>query len=393
MQTRKLLPHFLWMVLILVVFCFGYSTNGLAPLVVKPSTRMGHQMVYDSSNQQIILFGGTKGQAHQLLDDTWAYEFTTNTWTALNPATKPSPRSQSSMVYDPVHQKVILFGGASTSGFKDDTWIFDYLSNQWTQVFPNIKPPARHSHPLIYDSTTQKLILFGGYGLDDVLLNDTWVYDYTNNTWTELTPTLSPIARYGHPMVYDPVIQKSILFGGNTWTAGNQNDTWIYDYSSNTWTKLAFSTHPSARKWSSMVYDPTNHQTILFGGASGAEGYLGDTWIYQSSINEWSQIPTSIAPSGRTLSALAYDSVNQQVILFGGREAIDTLDDTWAYDPASTIWTVMDPASSSSTTSTLSSSTSTVPANSTDFLNYEVFLLASGVLGIYFWYRRKTHLR
>ncbi|MFX1254316.1 MAG: hypothetical protein ACFFCZ_22080 [Promethearchaeota archaeon] len=80
-----------------------------------------------------------------------------------------------------------------------------------------------------------------------------------------------------------------------------------------------------------------------------------------------------------------------------GRDPIDTLDDTWAYDPASATWTVMDPASSSttssSTTSTLSSSTSAVSSNSTDFLTYEVFLLALGVLVIFFWYRRKTHPR
>jgi N-acetylneuraminic acid mutarotase len=392
MKTRKFVLYCLFIILILFHIWFGFSANGLASrtnqsaekLEIKPCARMGHQMVYDSTNQKIILFGGSTGVAGEELGDTWSYDFATNTWAELRPITKPSQRFSPSMVYDSVSQKIILFGGAHGTAFLDDTWIYDCPNNQWTQVFPETKPPIRHSHAMIYDSENQKVILFGGYGAGDILLNDTWIYDYKNNNWAELTPSSFLLARYGHVMVYDPLNQKGTLFGGNSWSAGQLNDTWTYNLSSNSWTELNPTIHPSARKWSDMVYDSTNQKTILFGGTGGGI-YFNDTWIYDSSTISWTKMVSSIAPSVRCLSDLAYDSENQKIILFGGKDSIGTLNDTWAYDPLNNTWTAMDlpPSSINSTAS----------STSANLLPYEVILLALGVMGTRIWYRRKNQHR
>jgi hypothetical protein len=47
--------------------------------------------------------------------------------------------------------------------------------------------------------------------------------------WTDLNPGgVSPVARTGQAMVYDPVSQRVLLFGG--WSAAEiYNDTWSYD--------------------------------------------------------------------------------------------------------------------------------------------------------------------
>jgi N-acetylneuraminic acid mutarotase len=132
---------------------------------------------------------------------------------------------------------------------------------------------------MVYDSSTGKVILFGGSG--DTDLNDTWAYDPAANIWTNLKPSGDlPSARDGHSMVYDSSTGKVILFGGSNESDPTFNDTWAYDPVGNTWTNLNPSgSLPSGRVGHSMVYDPTTGKVILFGGL-GEQGIFDDIWAY-----------------------------------------------------------------------------------------------------------------
>ena len=46
---------------------------------------------------------------------------------------------------------------------------------------------------------------------------------------------------------------------------------------------------------------------------------------------DWVQMTPANSPSDRSQHAMAYDSVIQKVVLFGGRDG-STLNDTWKYD-------------------------------------------------------------
>ncbi|MFX0093854.1 MAG: Kelch repeat-containing protein [Candidatus Hodarchaeota archaeon] len=385
MQPQKFISLFFLILLILISCFLGFSENRFviktaSSAVTRPSARGGHVMVYDSANQKTILFGGFSspwGIHH--LDETWAYDYGSNSWTNLNPTTKPTLRTDAAMVYDSANQRIILFGGYEVNKDLQDTWIYDYSSNQWTEVFPVTTPPVRKSHSMIYDAVNQKVILFGGYGAADRLLNDTWAYDYTSNSWTELLPPSSPIARYGHTMIYDAVNQKVILFGGNTWNAGYQHDTWAYDYTTNTWIELTPTIKPDVRYWHAMTYDSSNQKAILFGGYRLINSELifyNDTWTYDYTTNEWNQTAPTSQPPARNVHSLVYDSVNEKVILFGGHNQTVPLGDTWAYDVSSNTWERMDSS-----------------AASADFFTIEVLLLGLGVLTIICWYQRKIRTR
>jgi Galactose oxidase, central domain len=84
------------------------------------------------------------------------------------------------MAYDTVRQRVVLFGGSpnTTSAAVNDTWEYD--GTTWTQRTPATSPPARNSHAMVYDSTHQVTVLFGG------CCNDTWLWNGT--TWTAPMP-------------------------------------------------------------------------------------------------------------------------------------------------------------------------------------------------------------
>ena len=60
------------------------------------------------------------------------------------------------------------------------------------------------------------MILFGGYGLEDDL-NDTWAYDASTNTWTELHPAGDlPSPRDSHNMCMTPPPAECSSSGGKT---------------------------------------------------------------------------------------------------------------------------------------------------------------------------------
>ncbi|MFX0090596.1 MAG: kelch repeat-containing protein [Candidatus Hodarchaeota archaeon] len=190
MPNKKIQYLLLLMLLTSIIYCLeikktastDVAPNG-AKYVAKPSPRSTHAMVYDSNNQVGILFGGGIVRGRYITyDDTWTYDYANNTWIPLNPITRPFARFHHNMVYDSANQKVILFGGLSVNGEADDTWIYDYVTNQWTEVFPAVSPPARSDFSIIYDSSNQKVILFGGQisrelGGDE-FLDDSWRLDY-----------------------------------------------------------------------------------------------------------------------------------------------------------------------------------------------------------------------
>ena len=65
---------------------------------------------------------------------------------------------------------------------------------------------------MAYDRRTHKAVLFGGYnGRQD--LGDTWLWDGTTSTWTQVTPGHSPTAVTG-PMVFTDPNGRVDEFGG-----------------------------------------------------------------------------------------------------------------------------------------------------------------------------------
>ena len=82
------------------------------------------------------------------------------------------------MVFDPSSQRVIMFGGSNalTSKFYNDTWEYDPVANTWTELRPSGELPAARFTTLVYAPSVGHVIMFGGAGVGDLLLDDTWVF-------------------------------------------------------------------------------------------------------------------------------------------------------------------------------------------------------------------------
>ena len=101
----------------------------------------------------------------------------------------------------------ILFGGFThlqATEIDHETWAFDTVSMNWTQLNPtgNLH---RRSHTMEYDSESEKVVLFGGNTGDDPYnyLGDTWVFDYDFNNWTKMP---IPEVTTDTPMFVLPVV-------------------------------------------------------------------------------------------------------------------------------------------------------------------------------------------
>jgi hypothetical protein len=290
---------------------------------LNPSPRGYVSITYDIESDKVILFGGQlPGQDFKSSDETWAYDVASNTWTNMRPASGPPEKAAVDLVYDVESDRVILFGGNLGD---NDTWAYNYNTNTWTEM---AKGPGDHlGYRMAYDSESDRCILFGGLGYPSLkLYNDTWAYDLNSDTWTEMKPSTSPPARNYHAMAYDTQADRVILFGGGGLDENMQDialsDTWAYDYNTNTWQELeqGDGEYPSGRVYHTLAYNTVADRTILFGGLAyeGSAGEL-ETWSYDYSTNTWTKLEPAENPGRCTRHAMAYSSASDGAILFGGQ--------------------------------------------------------------------------
>lgn len=292
-------------------------------------------MAYDSESDKVILYGGAHpGRDIKASDETWAYDVASNTWTNMRPASGPPEKGAVDLVYDVESDRVILFGGGYGD---DDTWAYDYNTNTWTEM---AKGPGDHlGYRMAYDSESDRCILFGGMGYPSfIVYNDTWAYDFNTDTWTEMKPSNSPPVRNYHAMAYDTQADRVILFGGADPQDKGIMDTWAYNFNTNTWQELerGEGEYPSGRYYHTLAYNTVADRSILYGGSSGG----AETWSYDYSTNIWTKLEPAENPGKRSMHAMVYSSASDRIILFGGGAVhYRYTDDTWVFDFNTTTWT------------------------------------------------------
>jgi hypothetical protein len=279
-----------------------------------PPVTSGHAMSYDSESDRIILFSSGEGMFG---DETWAFDYNSNSWTDLNPTQKPPGRFGNNMAYDAESDRIIIFGGAGKGPKSlDDTWSYDFNTNTWTEMNPPTRPPARQYHSMAYDSESDRIILFGGASgptgkwYYTTRYSDTWAYDYNSDTWTQMMPDTYPSARVYTDMAFNEKCDRVVLFGGGTdsfaemdpTVLGHGNETWIYDFNSNTWQQITTDPAPTYRKKHKLAYDIESDCLILFGGDEWNEQGVtvdnqNETWEF--SIATWAGYPV-INGDGKT---------------------------------------------------------------------------------------------
>ncbi|MFI5415056.1 MAG: hypothetical protein ACHQ16_05260, partial [Candidatus Lutacidiplasmatales archaeon] len=100
---------------------------------------------------------------------------------------------------------------------------------------------------------------------------------------------------------------------------------------------------PANRTFAASAFDPDLNGTLVFGGYDDAAGTAySDTWLFANGT--WANLTPSLSggPSIRWAASMAWDPWNDEMVLFGGRNLVSTLHDTWTFNASG--WTLLTPS-------------------------------------------------
>ncbi len=243
----------------------------------------------------VVLFGGfgVSFGSIQAFSHLWTYS-TASGWQYRNADVQigggyPSVRNGAAATN--VGPWVFIYGGENVfGGYGPNETLYGYSpADNFMDRF-GTGPWPRHLPALCRQpGSADSLLMFGGRATFNAVgvttqYGDTWMTSWRYTNWVRLA-TGGPSPRYGHTMVYDPVRNRAVLFGGRTTSGQYFGDTWEWDGAS--WQQRAIP-GPSARANHMATWDPRSGRIILYGGWDGATMFA-DVWAYDGST--WTQLP------------------------------------------------------------------------------------------------------
>jgi hypothetical protein len=327
-------------------------TLALLPIAIgfgAPENRLGHKMFYNPVKGRVMLYGGAdwEDNAHTrtFYDDLWEYDYDSGLWFEVQTTSRPDGRFNTMITYIPERNVLFMYGGYTQNDRVSDTWILDLDIMAWTELEPVDQPSPRSDSSISYDPEHDVVILFSGYRRDEDKTRQTWIYSFEDENWIEVYPENVPLHQYGHYMVYVPETGQHLMYPGHwsvmsgsvTTRHGFGGDIWEYKYPENEWIEYTASSSPSGRYWGNVAYDSDENRIMLFGGHGSRD--FDDTWSYDVVDRKWDNISQGDKPSRRSCSSMAYDPMNKVFVLFGGRDSNgDSLADTWIMNSEDMQW-------------------------------------------------------
>lgn len=277
-----------------------------------------HCLAYDRKRRGLVMFGGIHFRNRpndfsqcQSLGDTWILEG--NRWSRVDVGrSRPVDRQRSAMVYDPVRENCVLFGGQKVTfgaaPVLGDTWIFE--DRKWRKVGLWLwqRPPSRFGHCMAFDPKIEETVLFGGASQVGGSLDDTWTFD--GKRWEKIKTPGPPSRRYA-AFAYDPDLDGCLLQGGALDDFGNQkyDDTWLFR--DRVWEKLPSHSIGEFRDDHSMFYDYRLKKMFLTTGTGGTE-------VLVRSLKGWEPLSVFENEMPIQCSPVEFDFSRNLPVMFGG---------------------------------------------------------------------------
>lgn len=208
----------------------------------------------------------------------------------------PALSNHSSVVYK---NKMYLFGGSSMECENVDMYTLDLSSSlfKWSIVKTKAEgdqddnfPKTRDEHScVLYDNS---MIVFGGFTFGQ-RTNDIFKYDFSKNTWSKIANAGKdvPLPRAGHSAVikYDDINGDCMfIFGGKDDDNNKLNDTWKFNFKSAAWTQIVGNPEeqPTERSGhSAQVYK--DQFMIIYGGIHFVTRELNDMHVLDMKKEKW----------------------------------------------------------------------------------------------------------
>jgi hypothetical protein len=274
-----------------------------------PGPRAGHEMVFDSVRNKVLLFGGYTAAAPSGDATVWQYDGTD--WTLLT--TSPGGPTaingeQGDAVFDPVRNRMIVTTSQQGGTYPANrTWEFDPATLAWQSTYAGTSFFYLYS-ALVYDAAQSRVINATQFNLVPIV-----PWRYTGSGWQQLSTT-GPY-RYNPVVAYDALRGRPVLFGNarNEHNYPNFHDD-TYALIADTWTQILGEIHPltADRVWpAAMCYDTRRNAMVVVGNSHN--DYTGvnpmDTWEYryldQTVIDRQPQSQSLVAGATTTFKVAA----------------------------------------------------------------------------------------
>lgn len=372
---------------------YNPTTGTWTAIAIGGGPRQDHSAFWTGSEMLVwggtILSSGPLGSSLVPRNDGARYNLAGNSWSFISNTGTPSPRKDYSAVF--TGTEMIIWGGRDSIGsiistqtnFNDGAR-YNLAGNNWTPTTLSGTPVRRFSHSAAWSGT--EMIVWGGQYAEGSIsivrsnFNDGARYNPAANSWSPMSTTGGPAARFGHDAIWAG--NRMVIWGGEDGT--NLFDSGArYFPAANTWSNMTFSGRPAPRvnhttAWtgSEMIvwggfneflrdlggrYHPINDvwtatpptgersgrrghtaiwagSEILFWGGFDGERQVNTGGRYDPSLNSWTPIPTNGAPSGREGHRAVWTGT--EMIIWGGTGP-GFLNTGGRFNPTTGVWTAL----------------------------------------------------
>ncbi len=372
------------LLLTLVPPVLAQSWVQVQPQGTPPPGRINNTSVYDPISDRMIVFGGNDiAGCCESTNDLWVLTSANGrggwrSWIQELPkgaSGSPPATAAASAVYDPLSNRMIVFGGQVNGTSSAQLWILKNAngwlgSPSWYQPDVASGPSPRQNHQAVYDPKTNRMIVVGGLendGTKVTLLNDVWVLTNANgtgrqkSTWINLHVSgAAPSPRHAFAAAYDVITDRLSIFGGCVdagFTCDNllaSTDLWVLSNANGvggpapSWQVFHFPLAPNAHaQYAVGGYDPLGNALYVMGGRTGATPPFGMftnfTWALSHANGlggtpQWTMLsPTGQLPAerGQSVPPDLFDPLSGNLTVFGG----PALNDTWRLFTRGQGWT------------------------------------------------------
>lgn len=267
---------------------------------IAPEARINPGMTYDAKLGVIWLFGGMSTQTYTVLGDTWLFNLSQGVWHQLSPLNSPINRSDACLFYDTLLEKPILFGGYTDLTMNsNDMWSFSYKNNTWETINLTTAPLPVYGHRMAYWEQTQEAILIGGRFSGSVH-DQQWKYTSDNQSWQQISADLPLPDCYWTSFSMNSDNGDLFVFGGrnDVVSDGTLRDLWHFNNSEVEWNQYSPHAELSGRILGAMVYLPLKESLLLYGGLNTTNGIgIDGLWEFSLKTLTWEQVVPPYQPS------------------------------------------------------------------------------------------------
>eukprot|EP01126_Amoeba_proteus_P005889 TRINITY_DN12019_c0_g1_i1.p1 TRINITY_DN12019_c0_g1~~TRINITY_DN12019_c0_g1_i1.p1 ORF type:complete len:751 (-),score=137.97 TRINITY_DN12019_c0_g1_i1:336-2588(-) len=232
-----------------------------------------------------------------------------------------------------VGHDVLVFGGKSNT-YSNTLWQLHLEDFSWRKVSAmGPLPDGVYGHSAVLRKN--KMYVFGGYNNCFGLSSDLYCYDLSNNRWEFIPPCKDspiPVVRHSHfaSLIGGDADEADhmIIFGGRG-KLGILNDTWLYDFNTNTWREIiTLGAGPRVRYGFSTLVN--GNELVVFGGFDGSV-VCDDVWSFgldDVDNSQWREVrPLDNNKSflGRYHHTVCSIGDGTEIVIIGGRSTDESL--------------------------------------------------------------------